>query len=112
MYDKSWVNTWVNKFNINSTYGKMAGASGLTYFDDDLPYFYHLQAKPYKNKHFTGYQVYVPPFDKNYQEMRKWCVDTFGPNMSWNESARVRFKNSHFYFRNEADLAWFLMRWS
>ena len=45
------------------------------------------------------------------KEMRKWCSETFGREHYCCFSRD--FKNEiHFYFSNEADRNWFMLRWS
>ena len=41
-------------------------------------------------------------------EHYQWCVDTFGPedNVNWFE------KDYRFYFRNEADMSMFVLKWT
>ena len=55
-----------------------------------------------------------------WSDMEEWCIETFGastgsiwfkaniqaPNERWYQN------NSKFWFRSEADLSWFLLRWS
>lgn len=38
----------------------------------------------------------------------KWCLDQFGPS---NTNARWFFSQGYFYFNNEADAMWFVLRW-
>lgn len=53
-------------------------------------------------------------FKPEWDEMLKWCVDTFGPSPSdgiWTPGERWYVNNSKFWFRAEKDLEWFILRW-
>jgi hypothetical protein len=61
----------------------------------------------------TGY------FNSGWNDMMEWCVETFGPTAPiWGESRapvsnhRWYANNSKFWFRDEADLTLFLLRWA
>jgi hypothetical protein len=61
----------------------------------------------------TGY------FNSGWNDMLEWCVETFGPTASiWGEQGappvnhRWYANNSKFWFRDERDLALFILRWS
>ena len=61
----------------------------------------------------TGY------FNSGWNDMMEWCVETFGPTAPiWGESKtpianhRWYANNSKFWFRDEADLTLFILRWS
>lgn len=74
----------------------------------------------------SRYQTAKPVWDSNVQmgnnatwdEMIEWCVETFGPTAPiWGEKApnvnmRWYANNSKFWFKNEADLTLFMLRWS
>lgn len=50
-----------------------------------------------------------------WHNMVEWMVETFGPTPSdgiWTPSARWYVNNARFYFRNEQDRDWFLLRWA
>ena len=64
----------------------------------------------------------VPGWDLTYDwggvdtwnEMMEWCVATFGPAPEdgiWTPGSRWYANNARFWFRNEADRNWFLLRW-
>jgi hypothetical protein len=61
----------------------------------------------------------VEPIGGNWKEMEQWCLDTFGSAGSpmWEEKtapepAQRWYKNNRrFWFRNDKDRTWFLMRW-
>jgi hypothetical protein len=49
-----------------------------------------------------------------WHKMVEWCVEVFGPTPLdgvWTPGARWYANNARFYFRNEADRDWFLLRW-
>ena len=64
------------------------------------------------------YTVAPPMAGVPWREMAEWCRDTFGASTgsiwsAWQEpSERWYANNSKFWFREEADLSWFLLRWS
>lgn len=45
-------------------------------------------------------------------EIVEWCTNQFGPNRSgiweWNSA----FGHTFFYFKNEKDYNWFILRWT
>lgn len=50
-----------------------------------------------------------------WHEMVEWMVETFGPTPLdgiWTPSARWYANNARFYFRNERDRDWFLLKWA
>lgn len=52
--------------------------------------------------------------DQGWLDMENWCIKTFGPTPVdgvWTPNARWYVNNSKFWFRSEADLHWFLLRW-
>jgi len=54
-------------------------------------------------------------WDPYWHEMENWCIETFGPTPVegiWQPGARWYMNNSKFWFRSEADLSWFLLRWA
>lgn len=54
-------------------------------------------------------------FSKEWKELEDWCGQTFGPTPEdgiWTPGARWYINNSKFYFRDEKDMEWFLLRWS
>ncbi len=49
-----------------------------------------------------------------WNKMVEWCVNTFGPTPKdgvFTPSCRWYVNNAKFWFRNEADRDWFLLRW-
>ncbi len=64
----------------------------------------------------------VPSWDLTYDwggidawnSMVEWCVETFGPTAKdgvFTPGQRWYVNNAKFWFRNEADRDWFLLRW-
>ena len=52
---------------------------------------------------------------QSWSDMEIWCLTQFGPipqDGVWTPGARWYMNNRKFWFRNEADLSWFLLRWS
>lgn len=50
-----------------------------------------------------------------WNEMIDWAFDTFGPTPTdgvWTPDARWYVNNCRFYFREEKDREWFILRWS
>jgi hypothetical protein len=50
-----------------------------------------------------------------WNEMMDWMVKTFGPSAVdgvWTPNMRWYANNAKFWFRNEKDLNWFILRWS
>lgn len=61
-------------------------------------------------KYFT-----VSPLLYNWHDIELWCNAQFGPIPTdgvWTRSARWYMNNQKFWFRDEADLSWFVLRWS
>lgn len=51
----------------------------------------------------------------HWNEMMEWTVKTFGPTAHdgvWTPNMRWYANNAKFWFRNEKDLNWFILRWS
>lgn len=57
-------------------------------------------------------------FKPEWNTMIEWCVDTFGPSGTedkpgvWTPGARWYVNDARFWFREEYDRAWFLLRWT
>ena len=67
------------------------------------------------------YYTVAPPMEgAAWREMYFWCEATFGPSTGsiWIKSnirtpnERWYQNNGKFWFRSEADLSWFLLKWS
>ena len=63
----------------------------------------------------------VEPVGGNWLEMETWCLDTYGSTSSiWKETKsltpeplkRWYMNNRKFWFRNERDRNWFILRWN
>jgi hypothetical protein len=64
-----------------------------------------------------GYGLTTGFVSGDWNDMLAWCVDTFGASASvWEATPVVNERwyanNSKFWFRHEADLTLFLLRWS
>lgn len=49
-----------------------------------------------------------------WNSMVEWCVNTFGPTPKdgvWTPGMKWYVNNARFYFREEADMALFVLRW-
>jgi hypothetical protein len=54
-------------------------------------------------------------YNQEWNDMTAWCVKMFGPTAKdgvWTPNERWYANNSKFWFRNEADLLMFVLRWS
>jgi len=67
----------------------------------------------------SQYYTVAPPMGlMPWREMEAWCIETFGSSTgsiwaAWQEPGeRWYMNNSKFWFRDEADQTWFLLRWS
>jgi hypothetical protein len=61
------------------------------------------------------YLTVHPENGYQWNEMMAWMVETFGPTAHdgvWTPGMRWYANNARFWFRNEKDLAWFMLRWS
>ena len=65
------------------------------------------------------YTVAPPMAGASWRDMEAWCIETFGVSTGsiWsNEIAKPLERwyqnNAKFWFREEADRTWFLLRWS
>jgi hypothetical protein len=65
------------------------------------------------------YYTVAPPMDgAAWRDMAAWCQETFGASTSsiwsaWQEPGeRWYANNAKFWFREEADRTWFLLKWS
>ena len=50
-----------------------------------------------------------------WRDMECWCTEIFGPTSAdgvWTPNMRWYMNNSKFWFRNEADRTFFILRWS
>jgi len=66
------------------------------------------------------YTISPPMFESNWPDMELWCAETFGPTGSlWKErknltpepNQRWYANDSKFWFLEEKDLNWFVLRW-
>lgn len=61
------------------------------------------------------YLTVHPSNGATWNEMMEWMVETFGPTADdgvWTPNMRWYANNAKFWFRNEKDLNWFVLRWS
>ena len=57
----------------------------------------------------------VKPEGYDWHEIMKWMVETFGPSAHdgvWTPGMRWYANNAKFWFRNQKDRDWFVLRWS
>jgi hypothetical protein len=55
-----------------------------------------------------------PWFNQEWNEMLEWCVDTYGATPKegvWTPNSRWYANNSKFWFREQKDLEWFILKW-
>jgi hypothetical protein len=60
------------------------------------------------------YLTVHPNNGAHWNEMMAWMVETFGPTAHdgvWTPSMRWYANNAKFWFRNQKDLDWFVLRW-
>ena len=51
---------------------------------------------------------------QTWNDMVEWCVNTYGPSPTdgiWTPGARWYVNNSKFWFREQKDLEWFVLKW-
>jgi len=70
-----------------------------------------------KGKVFGHEYLTVAPMNAEgkWSDMMAWMVDTFGPTAKdgvWTADQRWYVNNAKFWFRNEKDFNWFVLRWS
>jgi hypothetical protein len=62
----------------------------------------------------SRYLTVHPSNSQPWNEMMEWMVETFGPSAHdgvWTPNMRWYANNAKFWFRDEKDLNWFVMRW-
>ena len=66
------------------------------------------------------YTIMPPMFESDWPDMELWCEQTFGPtgdlwkerkNLTPEPNQRWYANNSKFWFLEEKDLNWFILRW-
>jgi hypothetical protein len=63
----------------------------------------------------SRYLTVHPSSGHSWNNMLSWCVETYGPSSVdgvWTPNMRWYANNAKFWFRNEKDLNWFVLRWS
>ena len=96
MGDSRWVTMISDRATLELSEGRVAGARYLTVH----PVF-----------DFNQFDFYHQPW----HDMENWCLAQFGPTPPdgvWTPDARWYVNNRKFWFRAEADLTWFLLKWS
>ena len=65
------------------------------------------------------YYTVAPPMDgAAWRDMAAWCIETFGSSTgsiwsAWQEPGeRWYANNAKFWFRDEADRTWFILKWT
>lgn len=69
------------------------------------------EGRVYGARYLTAEPKGRAPWD----EMIAWCEETYGPTADdgvWTPGMRWYANNAKFWFRNEKDLNWFVLRWS
>jgi hypothetical protein len=52
-------------------------------------------------------------YHQEWNDMTEWCIDNFGETKgAFEPSQRWYSNNAKYWFRNEADRNWFVLRWS
>ena len=54
-------------------------------------------------------------YNQAWHDMENWCIETLGPTPVdgvWTPDARWYVNNSKFWFREEADMLMFILRWA
>jgi hypothetical protein len=69
-----------------------------------------------------NYHTVAPPmFNGHWDDMMEWCEQTFGPtgslwqqtkNLTPEPNCRWYANNAKFWFRNQKDLDWFIIKWN
>lgn len=73
------------------------------------------EGKVYGSRYYT-----IEPQGGNWLDMESWCLDTFGgpgthiwgDNKAPEPAQRWYMNNRKFWFRNQKDRDWFILRWS
>lgn len=100
----------IGKSMLNAAYGRlMADLNKLPVTDLVLS-----EGKVYGARYYC-----VEPVGGSWIEMEQWCMDTFGGpgDRMWGEKTapepaqRWYMNNRKFWFRNEKDRNWFILRW-
>jgi hypothetical protein len=67
------------------------------------------------------YTIAPPMWESDWNAMMKWCEDTFGPtgnlwretkNLAPEPNQRWYANNAKFWFLEEKDFNWFILRWA
>lgn len=78
------------------------------------------EGRVYGSRYWTVHPVISLDFSgdwgniETWNQMMAWMVATFGPSAKdgiWTPGQRWYANNAMFYFRNEQDRDWFLLRW-
>lgn len=96
--DKVRMDQLTDVVSMELSDGRVAGARYLTVW-------------PKFSNECTDFNFY----HQTWQSMELWCAEQFGltpVDGVWTPNARWYVNNRKFWFRNEADLSWFLLRWS
>jgi len=86
-----WVDELDNKLSLELSTGNVAG-----------------------EKYFTVQPSWAHQ-STDWSDMEIWCLTQFGPTPNdgvWTPSARWYMNNRKFWFRDEKDYIWFVLRWS
>lgn len=73
--------------------------------------FQFMEGRVYGARYLTVH----PKNSTQWNEMMEWMVETFGPSAVdgvWTPNMRWYANNAKFWFRNQKDRDWFVLRWS
>lgn len=80
--------------------------------------FIHTYETQRQDPKWSDYGWYVAAFKTSIEqqkEITRWCYRTFGPAGRPKGATETRWKNSirfgEIHFKNQKDLAWFVLRW-
>ena len=77
----------------------------------DWKLFEYSEGRVYGARYLTVH----PGNGDKWNEMMEWMVETFGPSAHdgvWTPNMRWYANNAKFWFREQKDLDWFILRWS
>lgn len=105
--------SYLQKILKNSFYGTVGNQ--FAHIKPPPPELHFDEGRVHGSRYYT-----VRPVWYDWPELETWCRETFGepgdvwPNedFTWPECPRWIMNNGKFWFRNERDRSWFIMRWT